>query len=79
MKQTNRKVYLAVPNWETVHKMGGETFYVTVFQWDFGNWGLIHKDGEILIPAQRRGERQSLRYRLTHAYGFPYARTVVVC
>lgn len=74
----NRAIFLAVPDWTTVHNLGGDTFTVSVFEWDFGSYDLVHQNGEILIPARRRGERKVLREILVHSYGFPYVRTVVV-
>ena len=78
MKNHKREVFLAVPDWSTTYKNGGNSFSVTVFEWDFGNAGLSHINGEILVPAKRRGERKELRSLLLNGYGFPYARTVVM-
>lgn len=78
MKNKNRQVYLAVPNWETIRNAGGNSFAVTVMEWDYGRYGLKHVGNEIWVPAQRRWERKSLRSVLVNGYGFPYARTVVI-
>ena len=78
MKNHKRAVFLAVPDWTETHKEGGNTFMVTVFEWDYGNKGLSHLNGEILVPAKCRSERKALRSLLTEGYGFPYARTVVM-
>lgn len=78
MKNHKRAVFLAVPDWTTIYKNGGNSFAVTVFEWDHGNDGLIHLNGEILIPAKCRGTRKALRSLLLNGYGFPYAHTIVM-
>jgi hypothetical protein len=78
MKNHKRKVFLAVPDWETTYRAGGNSFRVTIFEWDYANRGLSYEEGEILVPAKCRSERKALRSLLLNAYGFPYARTVVI-